>query len=473
MFLPQGPKTPPLVQLLQWIANPFALMESCAQRYGDWFTLKVGLNSSPLVYVSSPQLLQEILTNDTYKQFDAPGEMNKILTPLLGNCGVMMQSGDRHRRHRQLMVPPFHGDRMKAYGDIITEITQQVISQWNLNQPFSMRDSMQAISFNVILQAVFGLREGESYRQIEKLLYDMLELTNSPLKASQLFFPFLQRDLGEWSPWRNFLRQKQQLNQILQTEIEARRANPDPGRTDILSLLMAARDEAGEPMKDEELRDELITLLVAGHETTATALTWALYWIHKLPAVRQKLLAELESLGDTPDQNAIVRLPYLNAVCSETLRIYPIGMLTFPRVVRSPVTLLGQQLEPGTVLVGSIYLAHQRQDLYPEPKQFKPERFLERQFSPYEYLPFGGGVRRCIGAAFAMFEMKLALATILSNLELSLANNRPVHPVRRGLVSAPTKVEMVMTGRRTEGDKRDKGEGGDKGDKEAIPATSY
>ncbi|MGL4618047.1 MAG: cytochrome P450, partial [Chroococcidiopsis sp.] len=364
MFLPQGPKTPPLVQLLQWIANPFALMESCAQRYGDWFTLKVGLNSSPLVYVSSPQLLQEILTNDTYKQFDAPGEMNKILTPLLGNCGVMMQSGDRHRRHRQLMVPPFHGDRMKAYGDIITEITQQVISQWNLNQPFSMRDSMQAISFNVILQAVFGLREGESYRQIEKLLYDMLELTNSPLKASQLFFPFLQRDLGEWSPWRNFLRQKQQLNQILQTEIEARRANPDPGRTDILSLLMAARDEAGEPMKDEELRDELITLLVAGHETTATALTWALYWIHKLPAVRQKLLAELESLGDTPDQNAIVRLPYLNAVCSETLRIYPIGMLTFPRVVRSPVTLLGQQLEPGTVLVGSIYLAHQRQDLY-------------------------------------------------------------------------------------------------------------
>ena len=146
-------------------------------------------------------------------------------------------------------------------------------------------------------------------------------------------------------------------------------------------------------MKDEELRDELMTLLVAGHETTATALTWALYWIHKLPEVRQKLLAELDILGDTPDQNAIVRLPYLNAICSETLRIYPVGMLTFPRVVRSPVTLLGQQLEPGTVLVGSIYLAHQRQDLYPEPKQFKPERFLERQFSPYEYLPFGGGVR--------------------------------------------------------------------------------
>jgi cytochrome P450 len=449
MPLPQGPKTPAIVQLLQWIANPFALMESCAQRYGDWFTLKVGLNYRPIVYVQSPQLLQEILTNDTYKQFDAPGEINKIFAPLLGDYGVIMQSGDRHRRERQLMVPPFHGDRMKAYGEIITEITKQVISQWNPNQSFFVRDSMQAISFNVILQAVFGLRQGERYRQIEKLLYNMLELTNSPLKASLLFFPVLQRDLGAWSPWGNFLRQKQQLNRLLDAEIEERRAHPDPSRTDILSLLMAARDEAGEPMKDEELRDELMTLLVAGHETTATALTWALYWIHKLPEVRQKLLAELDSLSETPDQNAIVRLPYLNAVCSETLRIYPVGMLTFPRVVRSPVTLLGQHLEPGAVLVGCIYLTHQRQDLYPEPKQFQPERFLERQFSPYEYLPFGGGVRRCIGAAFAMFEMKLVLATILSNLDLSLANSRPVQPVRRGLVSAPTKVEMVVTGKRS------------------------
>jgi cytochrome P450 len=445
MSLPPSPKTPPIVQLLQWIANPFALMESCAQRYGDWFTLKVGLNYRPIIYVHSPQLLQEILTNDTYKQFDVPGEINRIFAPLLGNYGVILQSGDRHRRERQLLTPPFHGDRMKAYGEIITEITKQVIARWNLNQPLLVRDSMQAISFNVILQAVFGLREGERYRQIEKLLSNMLELTNSPLKASLLFFPFLQRDLGAWSPWGNFLRQKHQLDRLLDEEIAARRANPHLQGIDILSLLIAARDEAGEPMKDEELRDELMTLLVAGHETTATALTWALYWIHKLPEVRQKLLAELDSLDDPLDRNAIMRLPYLNAVCSETLRIYPVAMLTFPRVVRSPVTLYGQKLEPGTVLVGCIYLTHQRKDIYPEPRQFNPERFLERQFSPYEYLPFGGGARRCIGAAFAMFEMKLVLATILSNLELSLVNSRPVHPVRRGLVSAPTKVEMLAT----------------------------
>jgi cytochrome P450 len=211
---------------------------------------------------------------------------------------------------------------------------------------------------------------------------------------------------------------------------------------------MSARDEAGAGMTDVELRDELMTLLVAGHETTATALTWALYWIHKLPSVRDKLLQELDSLGDQPDPSAIFRLPYLNAVCSETLRIYPVGMLTFPRVVKTPVLLLEHQLEPGTILVGCIYLTHQREDIYPQPKQFKPERFLERQFSPYEYLPFGGGSRRCIGMAFALFEMKIVLAKILSRFELTLADNHPVRPLRRGLTSAPSDVRLVVTGQR-------------------------
>ncbi|MBC6434767.1 cytochrome P450, partial [Nostoc sp. HG1] len=160
--------------------------------------------------------------------------------------------------------------------------------------------------------------------------------------------------------------------------IRERREQADSSRTDILSLLMAARDEAGQPMTDEELRDELMTLLVAGHETTATALAWALYWIHKIPSVRQKLLQELDSLGDNPDPGTVFKLPYLNAVCSETLRIYPVGMLTFPREVRTPISLEGYELEPGTVIYGSIYLTHQREDIYPEPKQFKPERFLER-----------------------------------------------------------------------------------------------
>jgi cytochrome P450 len=265
-----------------------------------------------------------------------------------------------------------------------------------------------------------------------------------------LYFPALQRDLGSLTSWGTFLRHREQVNQLLYAQIQEHREHPDPSRTDILSLLITATDEAGESMTDVELRDELMTLLVAGHETTATALAWALYWIHKLPEVRQKLLEELDTLGDNPDPSAIFKLPYLNAVCCETLRIYPVGMLTFPRVVRTPVSLSGFEFEPGTVLLGSIYLTHQREDLYPEPKQFKPERFLERQFSPYEFLPFGGGARRCIGMAFAQFEMKVVLAKILSQLELELIDNGDVRPKRRGLVTGPDRsIQLVVKNQRS------------------------
>lgn len=447
MKSPNGPKTPAIVQMMQWIANPFAFMHSCAERYGDCFTVRIGKNFRPLVYVSNPQAIGEMLTGDRL-QFDASGDLNGIFRPLLGDYGVITLSGSRHRRERQLLMPPFHGERMRAYGQIISDITEQVISQWKIGEPLSIRDSMQKISLRVILRAVFGLSEGSRYQQMEELLTSMLDVTGSPLSASMLFFPILQKDLGAWSPWGRFLRQKQQIDSLIYTEIQERREQPDPNRTDILALLMSARDEAGKPMTDNELHDELMTLLTAGHETTATAITWALYWIHKLPDVRDKLLQELDTLGEEPDHNAIFRLPYLNAVCSETLRIYPVGMLTFPRVVQTPVQLLNYQLEPGTILIGCIYLTHQREDLYPEPKQFKPERFLERQYSPYEYLPFGGGSRRCIGIAFALFEMKVVLAKILSSLELELADNRPVKPVRRGLVSAPTSVRLVATAKR-------------------------
>jgi cytochrome P450 len=217
----------------------------------------------------------------------------------------------------------------------------------------------------------------------------------------------------------------------------------DANRNDMLTLLMSAQDEAGEALTDGELRDELMTLLAAGHETTASALTWALYWIHKVPEVRQRLLAELQTV-DPSDHGALSRLPYLNAVCSETLRIYPVGMLTFPRVTTSTVKLGGYSLDPGTIVMGSIYLTHHRKEIYPDPDHFKPERFLERRFSPYEYLPFGGGARRCIGMAFAQFEMKLVISRILSSLELGLADKRSVRPMRRGLTAGPSPVQLVV-----------------------------
>ncbi len=446
MSLPDGPKTPAIVQMLHWIKNPFSFMRACNRDYGDCFTVRLGDKFAPVVLFSDPQALQTILTSDDSKVFDAPGALNGLFEPLLGTQSVIGLSGAPHRRMRQLMMPPFHGERMRSYGQLMGNITEEVIRKWTVGKSFSVRESMQAISMRVILGAVFGLAEGTRYQQLEKLLAAVLNEMSSPLSVSQLFFPILRQDLGPLSPWGHFLRRRQKIDQLIYDEIAERRTHPNASRDDILTLLMAARDQSGEPMTDIELRDELMTLLVAGHETTATALTWALYWIHKFPKVREQLLQELQGLAHPLDPNALLHLPYLNAVCCETLRIYPVGMLTFARVVRLPVALMGHSLEPGTIVIGCIYLTHHREDLYPNPDEFRPERFLERQFSPFEYLPFGGGSRRCIGMAFAQFEMKVVLSRILSQVELGLADTRSARPVRRGLTSGAPPVQLVVKG---------------------------
>jgi cytochrome P450 len=447
MQTPNQIKTPSFIQKIQWVADPVGYMETAAQEYPDIFTAQVVGFGNNLVFVNHPQGVQEILTNDR-KKFVAGGKENRILQPLLGDYSVIMLEGDRHRQRRKLVMPSFHGDRMRKYGELIREITGKVWSQLPTDQPFTTRTATQNISLQVILQTVFGVYEGERSQQLLKALSLMADIFRSPLTSSFLFFPALQTDLGHWSPWGNFLRNRQKVDQLIYAEIAERRQDKDENRIDILSLLMSAKDEDGNSMTDQELRDELITLLFAGYETTATAMAWGLYWIHKHPEVKEKLLQELHTLGDTPDPMSIFRLPYLTAVCNETLRIYPVAMLTFPRVVQEPVELLGYSLEPGTVLMGCMYLIHQRQDLYPEPKQFKPERFLERQYSPYEFMPFGGGVRRCLGEALAVFEMKLVLATILSRYELALADNKPEIPRRRGVTLAPGRgVKMMIKGK--------------------------
>ncbi len=437
-----GPKTPPLFQKIQLILNPINTLESYAKKYGDIFRMITA--AGEVVFVSSPEALQEILTKDN-NEYEAPG--SKILQSLFGEHSMFALSGDRHRRERKLLMPPFHGDRMRNYGELICKITKEAASNLTVSQTFIARKLMQEITMQVILQAVFGLYDSPRLSQIRSMLADFIELTASPLRASLLFFPWLQKDLGPWSPWGKYQRQQQKLNELLYTEIATRRSQLDPNRTDILTLMLLARDEEGQGMTDQEIRDELMTLLFAGHETTATALAWAVYWVHKQPEVYQKLMQELTTLEADTDPMTIFRLPYLTAVCQETLRIYPVVFLTFPRRTTQPVELQGYHLEAGTMIQGSIYLTHQREDLYPEPKKFKPERFLERQFSPYEYLPFGGGQRRCIGMALAQFEMKLVLATLLSNFEMELVENKPVKPKRRGITLGPAGgVKMLMKG---------------------------
>jgi cytochrome P450 len=448
MLLPKGPNTPATLQMLRWVFSPMSYMEECAKIYGDIFTLKLDKNLPPLVFIHSPEAMQQVLSNDT-KELEAPGDLNQLFEGLLGKNSVISQSGKEHQRQRQLIMPPLHGERMRTYADVINNITEKVIGKQQINQPFNVRTVTQEITLGVMMQAVFGLYEGERAEKLQHLLCEILEAGSEVWIVTLLYFPALQKMIGLSTLWEIQERRQNKADQLLYAEIQERRENPDPSRTDILSLLMSARDEDGQPMTDIELRDELMTLLVAGHETTATAIAWALYWIHKLPEVRQKLLAELDTLGENPDSNTIFKLPYLTAVCNETLRIYPVGMLTFPRRVKTPISVDGYQLEPGTVVMGSIYLTHHREDIYPNSKQFNPERFIEKQFSPYQFIPFGGGARRCIGLAFAQFEMKLALAKILQGWEMELADTREVKAKRRGLVTGQDKpIQMIYHGHR-------------------------
>lgn len=438
--------TPASWNLLQWIVQPLPFLENCADRYGDCFTVNLG-NFARFNFFSNPAAIEQIFSTAGPK-FES-GRANMILRRTLGDNSLLLLDGEAHKRQRQLLMPPFHGERMRAYAELIPQITTAITQQWQPGQPFWIRPAMQSISLQIILQAVFGLTDGQRYEDLKRLLCEMLEFTSNRFGFASNFFPILQRDWGAWSPGGKFARWMAQINALLYAEIHDRRQSFDPSRSDILTLLLSARDEAGEPMSDVELRDELMTLLVAGHETTATALTWALYWIHRSPDIQQKLRAELSSLDDPleagADASAIAKLPYLNAVCCETLRIYPVAFIAQIRIAQTAVEVGGYPFHTYDMVIPCIYLVHHRPDLYPDPKQFRPERFLERQFSPYEYLPFGGSNRRCIGAAFALFEMKLVLATILRQHRLELLETKPVQPVRRGVTVAPNrKIKMRL-----------------------------
>ena len=433
---------------LRFLFRPLETLEARSRAYGDNYRISQPDAKPALVTFSSPEALESIFTAKL-EQLET-GQANQILKPMLGENGIVLLGGAAHQRQRQLLMPPFHGDRMRSYAQVIQDITAQVMKQWTIGTTFAVRPAMQSISLQVILKAVFGIEGGKHYEQLRQILSQMLDGFGSPIGAMFLFYPFLQKDWGAWSPWGRFLRYRQQVDELIYAEIADRRAHFDAERTDILTLLMAARDSEGRPLSDVELRDELVTLLFAGHETTASAMAWALYWVAALPEIRAKLLAEIDALDSTAESSIIARLPYLSAICQETLRLYPIAMSAFPRVVKQPIKIAGYDLEPGTFVIPSIYLAHRRPETYPEPQQFKPERFLERQFSPYEYLPFGGGDRCCIGSAFALYEMKLVLFQLVSNLEMSLVNPKPIRPIRRGLTVAPSDgLRMEITGQRT------------------------
>ncbi|MCC5644463.1 cytochrome P450 [Nostoc sp. CHAB 5824] len=443
--LPNCITSPSWWQLINWIADPIGFQQKYSQKYGDIFSMRLyGIGS--YVILSHPQAIQEIFSQDS--KFDV-GRGNKLAEPLIGQNSLMLIDGTRHRRERKLLMPPFHGEKLQAYAEQICLITKQIASQWQIGRPFVARCTMQKVSLEVILQIVFGLTEGERYQKLKPLMTAWLNMTDSPLRSSMLFLPFLQQDWGTWTPWGQMKRRQRDIYELLQAEIEEKRTKNNQKRGDVLSLMMAARDENGQPMTDDELKDELLTILFAGHETTATTLAWAFYQVHQNSDVLEKLHQELDSLGKNPNPMEIAQLPYLTAVCQEILRMYPVLPVLFPRITKSSINIAGYQFEPDTTLMPSIYLVHYREDLYPNPQQFRPERFLERQYSPSEYIPFGGGSRRCLGYALAQLEIKLVLATVLSNYQLALVENKPIKLQRRGFTLAPDGgVRMVTIGKR-------------------------
>jgi cytochrome P450 family 110 len=436
MTFPDGPKISPTLQILQTVVKPLETLEHNFQTYGDWYTARFG-NLGEFVVLSHPEAIEAVMTAPV-DLFNS-GSTNLFLEAFLGSNSLLMLDGRAHQRQRKLLTPPFHGERLKTYAQDICDITNQVTDRWQPGQTFSMRTAVQEISLRVIMRTVFGVYEGERAVQLKQHLDDMLRFFDHTLNAAFVFMPALQKNWGTWSPWSRMLRQIQDINELLFAEIRERRTNPDRLGDDVLSLMMTARDEEGQSMTDQELRDETMTLLFAGHETTATAIAWAMYWIHYLPEVGAKLQKELAELDENCDPVTVTRLPYLSAVCDETLRIYPVGLFTFLRVLNRPWNLMGQEFKPDTIFGPCIYLLHHRSELYPDPHQFRPERFLERKFPPYEYMPFGGSNRRCIGMAFAQFEMKLVVVNILAKWHLKLQHHRPIKPVRRGITIAPAK----------------------------------
>jgi cytochrome P450 len=442
MKLPDGLKTPSLLQTVQLIAQPTKFLDTCRERYGDPFTTRVlGLNSPPVVFFGDPQAIQEIFALPSSKlDFRRAAH---VFEPLMGEQSIILQEGRSHQRLRQLMMPAFHGDRMKSYGQLICDITQQSVADWRQGSTLSIQTVMPKITLRIILSVVFGIKPGWRYQQLEKQLSSLLDDVTTPWYSSLFFFPPLQRDWGAWSPWGHFLRRRQQIDELIYAEIAERRQQADASRTDILSTLILARDENGQPMSDVELRDQLVSLLLLGYETTAAGLAWAFYWIYSSSSVIEKLQLELDSCGDDESPDTKAQLPYLSAVCAEAMRVNPIALICKPRITLEPVQLAGYDFDTGTILVPCIYLAHRRPDVFPDAEQFKPERFLSQKFSPYEYLPFGGGVRGCIGMAFSMFEMKLVLATIVSRYQLTLTASRPAQPVRRGITLVPSGGVMV------------------------------
>jgi cytochrome P450 len=418
-----------LAQTLGWVLRPGRFMERCQRRYGDCFTVRLlgfgDRGPAGIVFLADPAAAKATFAGD--RSLNRVGESRQSMAPMFGSRSILLLDGAEHMRQRKLMLPPFHGERMARYGKLIEEIADREVDSWPSGRVMPLQPRFQAITLEVIFRAVFGLDEAASTDELRGRVKALLEMVANPLSELAMGLP---GRIGPINIRAGFERAVASADELLIAEIRRRRDDPTLAeREDILSLLLQARDEDGEPMTDREVRDELVTLLLAGHETTATALAWAFEHLFRRPEALARLTDEC-SRGDDDS--------YLDAVVKETLRLRPPVPLV-DRTLSQPLDLGEHVLPAGTTVAPCIYLIHRRPDLYPEPHAFRPERFLDNAPETYGWLPFGGGTRRCVGASFATFEMKTVMRRVLQRARLRPAGSRPEAARRRAIVLAPSR----------------------------------
>jgi cytochrome P450 family 135 len=434
--LPPACDAPRARQTARWMARPLTFLKSLQAEHGDMFTIHL-LHEAPWVMVSDPELVKQV--------FRAPsdalhaGEPKRILEPIVGPHSVLLLDEGRHMRQRRLLLPPFHGDRMTRYGETMREAAAAELERWPMGVAVPSAQHMGAITLEVILRAVFGVTEREHLDPLRETLGGLLDFTAGDARVVLVALGDPER-LGDerLDAFRQVLAR---ADELVLAEIARRRAQRDvEQREDIMSLLLGARHEDETPISDAELRDELLTLLVAGHETTATTLAWALERLVRSPQALQRTEAEAAAGGG----------PYTDAVIFETLRLRPVFPMV-ARAVKKPFELGGYELPAGVTVMPNIAVLHRRPDLYPDPESFRPERFLEKPPGTYTWIPFGGGVRRCLGASFALFEMRIVLSTLLARASARAAEPEPETAKRRLIALPPSRGGRVVLEPRVSG----------------------
>jgi cytochrome P450 len=418
--LPAGPSWPTAIQTTAWWTRPISFLERSRARYGKRFTIRL-LATPPFVVLSEPDQLEEVFKAPP--DVLHPGEGARILEPVVGRNSLILLDEDPHLHHRKLMLPAFHGQKMAELSGLMSDVAEREIATWPSDRAFTTHERFQALTLEIILRAAFGLDPGSRLDELRVLLTKILDFSAKPYSV----IPALQRSYFGRGPWVGFVRMRERADELIYELIAERRAD-DTERDDVLAMLLAARDEDGNPMSDVELRDELMTLLVAGHETTASELAWAFERLAREPRVQRRLLEEIDAGEDDS---------YLTATVQETLRRRPVLPNAEPRLVKKPITVGGWEYPPDVCLIANAYLVHHDPDVYDAPYEFRPERFLGERPGTYTWIPFGGGRRRCIGASFATVEMKIVLRAALAAHRVEPAGDGPELTRRRSITVSP------------------------------------